>query len=63
MQETIHQGSISIARGRVHGQADWLVDHNQVLVLEQHIELHRLRLEVGEGFWRWHPELHLISLA
>ncbi len=63
MQETIHQGSILISRGRVHREPSWLVDHNQVLVFKQHIEIHRLGLEVWQRFWRWHPELHLISLA
>jgi len=41
----------------------WLVDHDQVLVFKQHIQLHRLWLEVGKGFWWRHPQLHLISLA
>lgn len=63
MQQAIHQGSILVSRGWVHGQTGWLVDHDQVLVFKEHIEIHRLGFEVRQRFWRWHPELHLVSLS
>ena len=63
MQQSIHQGSIFVARGWVHRETGRLVDHDQVLVFKEHIEIHRFRLQVRQRFRRWHPQLHLIALA
>ena len=47
----------------MHREAGGLVDHDQMLVLEQDVQRHRFRLEIGQRLrWR-HPQLHLIALA
>ena len=47
----------------MHREAGWFVDHDQVLVFKEHIEIHRLRLQVGQRLWRRHPQLDFIAGA
>ena len=63
MQQPIHQGAVFVARGWMHREAGGLVDHDQVLVFVEHIELHRLGLQVGQRFRRRHPQLHRVVLT
>ena len=50
--ESIDQGVIPVARGRMHHQTGRLVDDREMLVLEDHLEVHRRRLE-GAGWFRF----------
>ena len=63
VQQAIHQGAVFVARRRMHGETGRFVDHDQMLVLEQHIEGHGLGHQVGQGLGRRHPQLHCIPLA
>ena len=63
MQKTVHQGAIPVPWSRMHRETRRLVDHNQMLIFKEHIQVHRLRLQIGQWLgWR-HPHLHLIPLA
>ena len=63
MEQPVHQGAVFVARRWMHRETRWLVDHDQVLVFEEHIEIHGLRLQVRQRLrWR-HPQLHFIPLA
>ncbi len=50
VQQRIDQGAAVVAGTGVHDQADRLVDHQQVLVLEQHVQRDVFRLGAGLGF-------------
>ena len=63
VQQAIYQSAVLVARRRMHRQPRRLVEHDQMVVLKQHIQIHRLRLEVRQWFRRRHPQLHLVPLA
>ena len=63
VQQPIHQGAVLVARSRMHREAGGLVEHDQVLVFEQHIQGHLLGHQVGERLRRRHPQLHGVVLA
>ena len=61
VQQTVHQGAVLVAGGRMDGEAGGLINDNQVGILVKHIEGNRLSLEIGKWFGGRHPQLHLIA--
>ncbi len=61
-QQGVDQSAAMVAGTRVHHQAHRLVDHQQVLVLEQHVQRDVLRLGVGLGL-EHHVEGHDLAAA
>ena len=59
--QAVHR-AVLVARRWMHRQPGRLVEHDQMVVLKKHIQIHRLRLEIRQWFrWR-HPQLHLVAL-
>ena len=46
MKDRVHQRPASVAGRRVHDHAGGLVDHDQVVIRVQNVELDLLRLDV-----------------
>ena len=63
VKQRIHQGAVLVAGGRMHGESRRFVEHDQMPILEQHIQGDVLGDQIGQGLRRRHPQLHLIVSA
>ena len=63
VQQAVDQGAVLVARCRMHGEAGGLVEHNQMGVLKQHIQGHRLGQQVLQRLGRGHPQRDHITRA
>jgi outer membrane protein assembly factor BamD len=60
VQQAIHQSATCVSGARVNDQSHRLVDHQQILILVDHIKLNVLRLADDANFNLWHQP-HLLA--
>ena len=63
VKQSIHQCAVSISRSWMHCEPSRFIQHDDVLILKEHIKIHRLGLQVRQWLRRGHPQLHLITIA
>src|SRR5437773_12281534 len=61
-QQRIHQGMLLMSRARVHDDSGRLVEHEEIVVLENDVELYLLRLRVDFLDFRF-PQFHGVTGA